>query len=345
MQYTPEQLKAIKTDDHNLQIIACAGSGKTQVISARIVHLLINRKHDGISPASIVAFTFTEKAAAELKDRIYRLCREGLGSDQGLGDMYVGTIHGYCLNLLQAPPLYSFLKYRVLTEVHQRLFIDRHSAQSGLSTTPFLNGGTLRRWQDSKLYQQLLSIYSEANVDKDQVPNRVKNSLAMYRELADGNRYLDYTTILTEALTAVRGHDGLRQKLRSQLRYLIVDEYQDVNPLQEQLIEELFHLCGNICVVGDDDQTIYQWRGSDVQNIITFVDRYPDVETIPLNVNFRSSRAVVEASRQVIERLPARLPKAMESCDAQPFDRGDVLALGFANPDSEATWIASKINK
>ena len=104
MEYTPDQIRAIETDDRNLQIIACAGSGKTQVISERIVNTLRTRADGGVTPASIVAFTFTEKAAAELKDRIHRICREQLGTDQGLGDMYIGTIHGFCLNLLQEPP-------------------------------------------------------------------------------------------------------------------------------------------------------------------------------------------------------------------------------------------------
>lgn len=109
--YTPSQKRAIETIDRNLQIIACAGSGNTQVISARIVDILCRHKAKGITPANVVAFTFTEKAAGELKDRIHRLSREVLGTDQGLADMFVGTIHAYSLNLLQSPPLYQFLKY------------------------------------------------------------------------------------------------------------------------------------------------------------------------------------------------------------------------------------------
>lgn len=343
MQYTESQQRAIETDSRNLQIIACAGSGKTQVMAARVVHLLRTRADEGVKPSSIVAFTFTEKAAAELKDRIYRLCREELGADQGLGDMYIGTIHGYCLNLLQEPPLYRFLKYQVLSDIHQRLFIDRNSSRSGLTHVPLLQGGTLRRWQDSKLYQQVMSICAEANVNTEQIPTGVMENIQLYRQLVDQNRYLDYTTIIVEALDAIRSHFELRSKLGAQLRYLIVDEYQDVNPLQEQLIRELHNLCGSICVVGDDDQTIYQWRGSDVNNIISFANRYPDVEIIPLNTNFRSSRSVVEGARQFIEQLDDRLEKAMESSDAQPTSRGDVLALAFDGPEAEAAWIVGKI--
>ena len=196
MEYTPEQRRAIETVDQNLQIIACAGSGKTQVISARVVHLLNAQRGEGVTPANIVAFTFTDKAAAELKDRIHRLCVEELGTDQGLGDMYIGTIHGYCLNLLQEPPLYRYLKYQVLTEIHQRLFIDRNSRRSGLSQTPLLNGGTLSRWKDSKLYQQLLNICVETDVDCDLIPDQVQNCMEMYREL--GGLYLQVAPTIYE---------------------------------------------------------------------------------------------------------------------------------------------------
>ncbi len=341
MNYTTDQRRAIETFDRNLQIIACAGSGKTQVISARIVEML--RNGHGTKPHNILAFTFTEKAATELKDRIYHLCQEELGTDHGLGDMFIGTIHAFCLKLLQEPPLYRFLKYRVLNEIHQRLFIDRNSRRSGLCNTPFLNGGTLRRWLDSKLYQQVISILDESEVDETQVPSQIFECKRQYNALLEANHYLDYTTIMTHALDALRTNSELRHKISAQLRYLIVDEYQDINPLQEKLIRELHTLSGNICVVGDDDQTIYQWRGSDVENIITFQNRYNEVDTVSLNTNFRSSRAVVESARQFIERLTDRLPKAMESSEAQPFERGDVLALGFTDLQEEANWIAGKI--
>jgi len=101
MDYTEAQLRAIHAHDGNLQIIACAGSGKTQVISARIVDILQEKREEGIGPENFVAFTYTDKAAAELKDRIHRLSKEILQTDHGLADMYVGTIHGYCLKILQ----------------------------------------------------------------------------------------------------------------------------------------------------------------------------------------------------------------------------------------------------
>lgn len=341
MKYTPSQYDAINTINQNLQIIACAGSGKTQVISARIVEIL----RSGADPSEIIAFTFTEKAAGELKDRIDRLCLQELGTNRGLGGMFVGTIHGYCLNLLQSPPLYRYLKYSVLDDVQQRPLIDRHSTQSGLTSTPLLDGGTLRRWQDSRLYQQLISILREGEVDHNQIPSTVLDAVAQYHKLLHEHRYLDYTMIITEAVTELETNHQLRQQVSQQINYVVVDEYQDVNPLQERLIRLLHHLGANLCVVGDDDQTIYQWRSSDVKNIITFAKRYPNVSQIRLNENFRSSVGVIESARQVIELNPERLEKKMESVDRQPFAHGDILALTFPDPESEAKWIVEKIQQ
>lgn len=343
MNYSKPQLRAIATIDRNLQIIACAGSGKTQVISRRIVKILEAKKSAGIKPENIVAFTFTEKAAGELKDRIQRLCLEHLGTDEGLAGMYVGTIHAYCLNLLQQPPAYHFLKYSVLTEVQQRLLIDRNSSKSGLTQVPLLDGRTLSRWADSRLYQTLLSVLEEGGVKARAIPTAVRDAEKKYLALLDEKKYLDYSGMLSRAVAEIRSNPKLREKIRRSVRYLVVDEYQDVNPLQEALIREIADLGANLCVVGDDDQTIYQWRGSDVQNIITFAGRYPNVKTERLNENFRSSEGIVLTARRIVEQNPDRLQKKMESTDAQPFERGDILALQFANADEEARWIARKI--
>ena len=343
MDYTKSQLRAIAAINQNLQIIACAGSGKTQVISRRIVNILESKKTAGIRPEHIVAFTFTEKAAGELKDRIQRLCLEHLGTDEGLAGMYVGTIHGYCLNLLQQPPVYHFLKYSVLTEVQQRLLIDRNSKKSGLREVPLLAGGNLTTFVDSRLYQSLLSVLDEGGVKIKKVNPAVVTAADKYRALIDEKKYLDYSGMVRHAVEELKSNPKLREKVKTSVRYLVVDEYQDVNPLQEALIREIAGLGANLCVVGDDDQTIYQWRGSDVQNIIKFTERYANVKTERLNENFRSSKGIVLTARNIIEQNPDRLEKKMESTDAQPFVRGDILALQFPNATEEAEWIASKL--
>src|SRR6188472_629278 len=126
MELTESQKRAIQHDGRNLQLIACAGSGKTEVVARRVVHLLTPGRADSLAPRNIVAFTFTEKAASELKERIVTRTREALGELPGMAEMFVGTIHAFCLELLksEAP---EYLKYEVLNEVQQGLFVDRHS--------------------------------------------------------------------------------------------------------------------------------------------------------------------------------------------------------------------------
>ena len=153
--------------------------------------------------------------------------------------------------------------------------------------------------------------------------------------------YLDYSSILESAVEVLTNDDGLRGRLAERVKYVIVDEYQDVNPVQEALAWSLHEIGAPICVVGDDDQTIYQWRGSDVENILTFDKRYPSVDQIPLEENFRSSEGIVETARAFIEQNSSRLAKAMKPTGAQTHEPGDIVALSFATPDEEAQYITA----
>lgn len=345
MNYTPKQKEAIDHLDGNLQVIACAGSGKTQVLAQRIVNLLKIKGPEGIEPQNVVAFTFTEKAAGELKDRVYTLCRAELGEVVGLADIFVGTIHAFCLDVLQTYQ-FRFLKYRVLNDVQQRLLIDRHSRASGLTDLTTHDGKPLKRWVDSRLYQRCLSVVRESQIDETVLgAHPIRAALQKYTALLDERRYLDYSRILTEAVTALATDAVLREKIAARIKYLIVDEYQDVNPLQEALIRVLNGLGAQVCVVGDDDQTIYQWNGSEIQNIVGFSARYPGVHTVPLGENFRSSAGVVDTARQLVERNPGRLAKKMISENHQTFEHGDVLCLRFDNPAREAVWIVEKLQQ
>ena len=155
--------------------------------------------------------------------------------------------------------------------------------------------------------------------------------------------YFDFSDLLNKAVKELSKNFGLRSRVSERIRYVVVDEYQDVNPIQERLVRLLYELGAGICVVGDDDQTIYQWRGSSVQNILKFEDRYPDVEQIRLEANFRSSQGVIETARAFIGKLTKRLPKQMEPVDAQSYEVGDVVALSFDSPDEEAKYIADTI--
>jgi DNA helicase-2/ATP-dependent DNA helicase PcrA len=343
-QFTDPQREAINHVDGHLQLIACAGAGKTEVVAQRVAMLLDPSGPAQLKPNNIVAFTFAEKAAAELKFRIASRTRDQCGSVLGLAELYVGTIHGFCLNLL-TDSVPEFLKYRVLTDIQQRVFVDRHSRASGLTTTTRIdNGQPLRRYVNTKLYVSALNLIRESNVDRDQLDGTsIMDGLEKYTSLINSETLLDYTSMMEHAIEQLRTNEDLRSKVASNVKQVFVDEYQDVNPIQERLIQELCDLGADICVIGDDDQTIHQWRGSEVRNIITFADRYPDVTQIRLEDNFRSSPGVVEIARDFIEQNADRLEKRMNATGSQAYEQGDISALVFDDPDEEAAHIVERV--
>ena len=343
MELTDAQQRAIGHRGRNLQLIACAGSGKTEVVARRVVHLLTPGHDDSLEPRNVIAFTFTEKAAAELKERIVQRTQDALGDVPGMAEMFVGTIHAFCLELLKSESP-QHLKYEVVNEVQQGLFVDRNSAQSGLTTSTALNGGRLRRYVDTRHYVAALSILREAERDNEELADCViLEGLEAYQALLNAKSYLDYSGILSEAVSLLANNHEVGQRLAERVKYVIADEYQDVNPVQEAIVSALHDFGASVCVVGDDDQTVYQWRGSDVNNILTFQERYPDVEQISLEENFRSSEGIVETSRTFIEQNDVRLAKAMQPTGAQPFEEGDLAALTFDDPEAEAQHIVETI--
>ena len=149
--------------------------------------------------------------------------------------------------------------------------------------------------------------------------------------------------MLDLAVTELDANAALRRRLGERVKCVIVDEYQDVNPIQERLIRHLHDMGAGLCVVGDDDQTIYQWRGSAVDNIVTFAKRYPDVRQIRLQENFRSSQGVVDTARAFVEKIDDRLAKAMVAGSGQAYQVGDIVALSFESPSEEARYIANTL--
>ncbi|WP_396230636.1 ATP-dependent helicase, partial [Frankia sp. ACN1ag] len=351
MKYTDAQRQAIATLDDPLLIIACAGSGKTQVISQRIVEIL---RQPGVEPRNIVAFTFTEKAAAELKDRTLTLIAEQLGEVRGLADMYIGTMHGFARAILQDKVSETF-KYSILDEIQGRLFADRNYRKSGMTTARVVANGSsrsMKRYVESRLYLHVMGILREEDVKVDEVPESLDEALGLYRKLIHDHDFFDYPELLRTAVDMLESQPdddvagGLVRHVRDTIRYVVVDEYQDTNHIQERIIRGLCRFGANLCVVGDDDQTIYQWRGSTVGNIQTFTRRYPGVSSVTLDANFRSSPAVVSLAKSAIESLVAeRLPKNMVGGGHQVFQRGDLLALDFADPQTEAAWICDRITE
>lgn len=269
-----EAAKAVAHRGGHIQIIAAAGSGKTEVVSQRVASLLA----DGEDSASIVAFTFTEKAAAELKERIRDRVTAKLGesaTDQ-LGKLFVGTIHAFCFRLLQTyVPIYE--TYTPLDGNQLVNLLYREANRLGLKQLDKDN----KLFRGVSAFQKSVDVVENELLDHDQIPvGDFREALKKYYDMLNGYRFMSFGTQIVRAVEALEDN-AIHAKVTKDLRHLIVDEYQDVNPAQERLIELLSKPSGNanLMVVGDDDQAIYQWRGSNVSNIVSFAKRREGVTT------------------------------------------------------------------
>jgi DNA helicase-2/ATP-dependent DNA helicase PcrA len=285
-----------------MQIIACAGSGKTEVVAQRVADLLA----DGADPESIIAFTFTERAADELKARISARVEQLLGSGalDRLGTAFIGTIHSYCFRFLQQyVPAYE--TYDVLDDRRLTAFLCRIDSKLGLRSL------TGRQFASISTFLSNLDVVENELVPVDALEDPFREIVVKFYGYLDQFRLLSYGQLISRAVAEL-SRPEVRRAVQSTLRYLIVDEYQDVNPSQERLIN-LLAAGGQteLCVVGDDDQAIYQWRGSDVSNIVHFADRYPGVRRFEISVNRRSLPAIVTTAAAFAKTIPGRLDKEM----------------------------------
>ena len=172
----------------------------------------------------------------------------------------------------------------------------------------------MERFKDTGHFIALMGILRESELtDETKVPEKIEVLLLKYEDTLQRAAYFDFTAIMKRALSHLQTDSKFRQKLSAQLKYLVVDEYQDVNPIQEAIVKEIYHLKANVCVVGDDDQTIFQWRGSDVRYIQKFRARYENVEYIKLEDNFRSTTGIVDIALKTISNNKLRLQKTDES--------------------------------
>lgn len=333
---SPMQVEAINAIDDDVEIIACAGAGKTGVVTRRIINIL--KCKPDIAPANIVAFTFTKKAAEELKSRIYSMGTTVLGHTKGFSEMYIGTIHGFCLNMLKEF-LPEFQSFSVLDEIHTKLFVERYYEEVGMEDLG------LQKYTETGLFVSVMSLLNENWYDSYKWSADVQDAFRKYQEKLYAEKYFDYSLILREMVHQLESNLLFRGIVAERVKYLTVDEYQDTNPVQERLVSLLKELGANICVVGDDDQTIYQFRGSDSNNILTFMQRYNIKKYIVLDTDYRSTEGIVNVARNVIVHNSRRLPKVMQSGCRTPYDEGDVCFKEFRQPEDEYEFIAENIEK
>lgn len=296
---TAEQTEAINEIEHNLQIIACAGSGKTEVITRRIAHILNSRPE--IQPEHIVAFTFTEKAAASMKSRIVHAM-----DGRDIYEMYIGTIHSFCYNLLSRYTE-DFAQKKILDTVKSHLFVARYHAECGMDDL-----GLTVYPRNVNLFLSCIEKMIDDYDHQEHWEEKNRIVFEKYRSSVYDHGYIDFALLIFETINQIRNNVALQEYLKK-IRYLVVDEYQDIDDLQEKLIALIANAGANICVVGDDDQTIYQFRGSNANNMISFSERYADVHQVRLEKNFRCAPGIVDVADNVICNNSHRIRKKMIS--------------------------------
>jgi DNA helicase-2/ATP-dependent DNA helicase PcrA len=365
MIYTPNQQEALDYRNGNLLIIACAGSGKTQVLSRRIA-LLIS---EGVPRESIVAFTFTDLAAAELKSRIRRemasLRAEGRLDNASLGEMYIGTIHSFSLRLLKEINA-TYRNFDIIDEKRQAAIIVSQFRNLGLDRlqgTNYSKIETIRRFIETLniVYREHLDIYALSNPD-------LADSIRKYHDYVKQrpNCFLSFDEIIAELVSTISENEPICERVQHRFSNIFVDEYQDIDDQQEKLIRLLSDTgtTAHVCAVGDDDQAIYRFRGASITNILSFEQVYPSVRRITLSSNFRSTHAIVEIAntavtgrrigRKTIPGLNCRLVKSMEAMKFNSIlgdfeetmaEHGDVWNCTFDNEENEASFVADKIQE
>lgn len=336
---TPAQFDAATDDSNEVLTLACAGSGKSRTLAYRIAWLVARDE----PPKSIVAFTFTEKAAEAIKLRVAEaLLTTGLSSTI-LGAIYIGTIHSYCQNVLGEMDA-KYRQFDVLDENRLKLYLISRFARLGLHQLQVERNAryfdTIKRVSDAwkTINDEMLQI--RAVTVSDPTLGAVLETLNT--EL-NRDQFIDFSLMIRLVADALRQREPASQRAVSVLRHLMVDEYQDVNPAQELLIQELHRLSRTLLAVGDDDQSIYGWRGADVTNILTFQQRHPDCSVHTLSTNYRSTQAIVESADGFIsaELGPRRIAKNPVAADS--LAPRDFRNLWFDTRIDEAVWVASRI--
>jgi DNA helicase-2/ATP-dependent DNA helicase PcrA len=355
--YTPDQQAAIDHRGGNLLILACAGSGKTEVLANRIAKLV----REGTSKASVIAFTFTERAAGELKARIRRHLDALCPDDPSLGDMYVGTIHSFCLQLLkELDPGYR--KYEVMDEARQAALImtrfRRFADGEGIGLDLLRSRTRSNSYTETVgTFLRTLNVVHQKGIDPDTLTDpELRQAIEAYRREAYGppNFFFDFDHIVGELIRVLRERPAKLEDVRGRFKHLIVDEYQDVDDRQEGLIRLLTDTGRRVSVtaVGDDDQAIYGWRGADIRNILQFPTAYPQVRTITVDYNFRSTHAIVDIANAAIRKIAPgdRTPKSMEArhwtgvgFEETLADFGDIQVRRFSDENAEVEWVVDQI--
>lgn len=336
----PRQKEAVCHVEGPLLILAGAGSGKTRVITHRIAHLIKNK---GIYGPSVLAVTFTNKAAGEMRDRVAGLLA-GRISDAG---PMVSTFHSFCVRLLRrdggslAHLRSGFTReFQIYDADDQVVLIKQIYKKLGLDDKFMQHRAALSRISHAKNQKQ--GPEDLARAASDPKATRLAKVFELYNEELRRANSLDFDDLLLEAVRLLRHDAEVRSLWNRRIQFLMVDEYQDTNRSQYELMRLLSQQHDNVAVVGDEDQSIYGWRGADIRNILDFEKDYPNARTIKLERNYRSTKTILDAAGAVVAHNQARIGKWLET------ENGAGSPIGFyeaADGESEALFIADTIEK
>jgi DNA helicase-2/ATP-dependent DNA helicase PcrA len=333
----PEQRAAVEAADGPLLILAGAGSGKTRVITSRIAWLI---REKGVAPDSILAVTFTNKAASEMGERVDRL----LGHSS-LAKPLLCTFHSFCVRILRRD--IEDLKvgkdgltrsFTIYDENEQQAVVKQIMKRMGLDTKQLTPRAVLGRISWAK--NHMLDPQEVYLSSKDPNGERIAHIYQGYQAELRKSNALDFDDLLLEAVRLLKVSSEARERYQRRYRYLLVDEYQDTNRPQYELMKLLAGEHKNVCAVGDEDQSIYSWRGADIRNILEFEKDFPNARIIRLEQNYRSTQNILEAAGAVVANNIQRKGKKLWT------DRQGGSLIGYYEaPDgeNEALFVADRI--
>jgi DNA helicase-2/ATP-dependent DNA helicase PcrA len=332
-QLNPQQRRAVESTEGPLLILAGAGSGKTRVITYRIAHLIESLR---VQPETILAVTFTNKAAQQMKERVAAL----LGGSPGDGGPHISTFHSFCVRVLRRDidRLGYHRDFSIYDEEDQQRLIRMSTQELGL-TEELLSARTAqsrishaknRGISPADLYRQATDVQTE----------KLASLYERYEKKLRESNALDFDDLLLKTVELFERAPDICQLYNQFFRYLMVDEYQDTNRIQYRLIRQLTQGHQNICVVGDEDQSIYRWRGADIENILSFEKDYPDARIIRLEQNYRSTQIILDAASAVVSHNQARIGKKLWS---ERVEGSRVGLYRAEDADAEAAFVADDL--
>lgn len=327
-----EQREAVKTTEGPLLVLAGAGSGKTRVLTHRIAYLL---EEKDIFPDNILSITFTNKAAKEMKERIERLV------DVRVQDMWVGTFHSMCVRILRRniDKIGYNRNFIIFDGSDQNTVIKDTIKQLNLNDKMYEPKSMINFIGSMK--DKLIDPESYINDNYSDFRERQKGEIyKLYQDKLQKNNALDFDDLIGKTIELFIDNPDILKFYQKKFKYILVDEYQDTNRAQYELIKLLGNVHKNVCVVGDDDQSIYGWRGADIRNILDFEEDYPNAKTIKLEQNYRSTKNILDAANKVIDNNMGRKGKNLWTSQ----DGGTNIGLyNGDNEHDEANFISNKI--